>query len=863
MTPRSNRLIIELGQTAPVAERERQLRRFARQYEWEPSDLICEDEPTQGTSTAHIVVEYGLQQSAVLTFLREDRPFGSLSSRDRDTILRISYNNAVDWHLVLDVSNTSYLNNRLKELQVVRHVAVAEDPDGASARSFPKYTSARVRHQLQRVDDAIIESIDYWRRRLSAAIGQYDINANLSALFNAVIFLRVLEDQRTAAGQTPSETLASIVDARGGKIREVFRASLKSLGKSDFPKFLRDKAPLLDVFDSVPEHEIASLVRDFYVGVGCPYPYDFSLLSRHALSLIYEKYVSIVRESGNPQLSFFPVAETVSNRSLGTVYTPQFIARFFARYLNRNLSPVQLAGSKILDPACGSGVFLRCIAEIFTDASALHDEAAQKQLFRNLNGIDIDASAVDAAQLSLSLLHVAHFGEFPNKLSIRQGESLGLLSSAQEKFTAIIANPPFIPWDLMSSDLRNVVTEVLGNTGKGKADAYQAFLRAAIDSLEDDGYLLFVLPQSFLSARSADALRREIVSEFSVEIIADLSNIAVFQDTGAYVILLVARKRCPNRQYTTIVRCRDFPGQALNEALHSRRQENDFFQVFQIAQESLAAASWQLMPSREMELVELLQRHVPLDIIVDVRSGMVSGNRKLFTVDATAVPTSDRPLWPYLLSDREMRYFNAPEATTERIFFPVVNGKVLEEDEVKKYAWTWRLLSERRASLEIRASVRRDSRAWWLPHRLPDFVKKPKIVAPHVALAPRFSYDQKGAFIVTQGPVLLPREDSATDNIEWFALAVLNSALVRWQIQRFGQRYARGYALLEPKTLRSVLVPNPADLPVGLYAQIVTESRRLFELPKIGEPELEEIDRLVLEAFGVPADLSEMIQKVF
>ncbi len=107
------------------------------------------------------------------------------------------------------------------------------------------------------------------------------------------------------------------------------------------------------------------------------------------------------------------------------------------------------------------------------------------------------------------------------------------------------------------------------------------------------------------------------------------------------------------------------------------------------------------------------------------------------------------------------------------------------------------------------------------------------------------------------------RSPSPTDNLDWFILAVLNSAMVRWQIQRFGQRYARGYTLLEPKSLRGVQIPNPADLPVRLYAQIVSESRRLYDLPAIAEADLENIDSLMLEAFGVPSDLSDMIRKAF
>ncbi len=53
-----------------------------------------------------------------------------------------------------------------------------------------------------------------------------------------------------------------------------------------------------------------------------------------------------------------------------------------------------------------------------------------------------------------------------------------------------------------------------------QADAYRAFLRVSINALDDDEYLMFVLPQSFLSARAAERLRHELASSMSIEVIA-------------------------------------------------------------------------------------------------------------------------------------------------------------------------------------------------------------------------------------------------------------------------------------------------------------------------------------------------------
>src|SRR5439155_22517170 len=111
-----------------------------------------------------------------------------------------------------------------------------------------------------------------------------------------------------------------------------------------------------------------SLFLDFYDNRFAPYRYDFSVISKHALSRIYEKYVATLRDSDSPQLSLFrELPQEVQDRSLGGVYTPQYIARFFARFLKDNHTPRAFRTLRTIDPACGSGMFLRTLLEMQCD----------------------------------------------------------------------------------------------------------------------------------------------------------------------------------------------------------------------------------------------------------------------------------------------------------------------------------------------------------------------------------------------------------------------------------------------------------------------------------------------------------------
>jgi len=62
------------------------------------------------------------------------------------------------------------------------------------------------------------------------------------------------------------------------------------------------------------------------------------MISKHALSRIYEHYVSVLRVPDANQMSLLPrMAVEVPEKSFGAVYTPEYIARFFARYLRNRL----------------------------------------------------------------------------------------------------------------------------------------------------------------------------------------------------------------------------------------------------------------------------------------------------------------------------------------------------------------------------------------------------------------------------------------------------------------------------------------------------------------------------------------------
>src|SRR5215218_10233416 len=71
---------------------------FAQGLGWQPSDPFYAPH-VQDIATAHLVVEHGLENTAVLSFLRSPNSYSDLDYSARRSLLALSYNNLVDWHI--------------------------------------------------------------------------------------------------------------------------------------------------------------------------------------------------------------------------------------------------------------------------------------------------------------------------------------------------------------------------------------------------------------------------------------------------------------------------------------------------------------------------------------------------------------------------------------------------------------------------------------------------------------------------------------------------------------------------------------------------------------------------------------------
>lgn len=867
--------IIQLtsSEKIPFERRQDMLKDFAYEFQWHPSDFL-ELPLVSDLSTSHIIVEHGLENTAVISFLTNRRSYSDLNSFEKRRLLSISYNNLIDWHIHVERDAVTYVFNRIKNLSPVDRSAVSRDNmDTLRSENFDRLIGKKPNPNVPALDDALIKTISYWKRELSALLVGGISNESISSLFNAVIFVRAIEDHKRT-DMTDDKVLLTLLSAKHHTVEELIFSALDDLGVTDIPQFLIDRDQL-KVFDQIDQADVRNLISQFYRNDSVPYDYNFSLMSKHALSRVYEHYVSVLRiEEGSSQLRlpfFQPLPQEDRNKSYGSIYTPQYIARFFAKYLKQQFVSSKFRNLRTIDPAVGSGIFLRTLLEsqmeeqLETVSNRLLEKSMESAVY-NLFGVDIDENAVQATRLSLSLLNLVMMGSLPKHLEISSGEAIEYFQEnskiLQDSFDVVVANPPFVSLDTQDAAMRHRIAEFMADHATGRIDTYLAFLRIGIELLKPGGFGLFVLPHSFLLSKSARGMRKLISDKTWIRCLADLSAIRVFEDSGIYVVLLIFQKK--HREIVSsptalIVKCQEAVGKALQDALDNQRVENNFYSIYEIDQSAFQKSEWVLAPPAEARIEEKLSKFPTLDEFLYVRVGFISGADDVFIVDEEKVPTSEARIFVPYLPDREMQLYKIPQRSSSYFFYPYIDGDLVSEDQLRKeYPETWKYLESHKERLANRGQVKKGNLVWWRPERPrePQNMMVPKIVSPHLTLVSRFSLDNEGKYAISRAPLLYPKKMGAVQDLLRYFVAVLNSTPCYWYIASHSHTYRGGYAMLEPKTLKKTPVPDPSKVPpIALKQLLELVDQRINAKGNATEIEIEiEIDRIVSQLYGLSSD---------
>ncbi len=416
-------------------------------------------------------------------------------------------------------------------------------------KSIWKSTLAEKITPETRVDKKLLANL----KKLSKVLEETGLKSHLSnSLIGKFVYLKYLQHRNILTDKwmekhsinyesvfsvdTTIEEFKNLVGALenkfNGKIFPIYFEKEKNLKD----KHIQWTAAVFSGGEIDPKHKFPNPIIQLYLDFEA---YNFEYIPVETLSMIYEQFIEDRKEKG-------------------AIYTPEFLADYLLSECEL-YKPISRE-TKVLDPACGSGVFLVITYRrlIEKERKRLGRElkiAELKELVvKNIFGVEreLDACYVTEFSLILTLLHYADpselhrlgnfkFPELHNNNIIHadffdiQGIEYDVTIWKKEiKFDLIIGNPPWVEIKPAIEKKEKHVLEWMSNNKNqklypisGKRIA-EAFAWSLTEFLATDGYIGLILPASSLVNSEARNFRSNF---FRKNIVLRITNLANFRNS--------------------------------------------------------------------------------------------------------------------------------------------------------------------------------------------------------------------------------------------------------------------------------------------------------------------------------------------
>jgi len=210
-----------------------------------------------------------------------------------------------------------------------------------------------------------------------------------------------------------------------------------------------------------------------------------------------------------------------AGKKAGEFYTPQEVSKILAKIVTNKKSKLK----SVYDPTCGSGSLLLRVAKEVENVS-------------NFYGQELNRTTYNLARMNM-IMHDVHYRKF----DIKQEDTLEQPQHIEERFEAIVANPPFsAQWSANPLHMSDDRFSQYGKLApKSKADF--AFVQHMIHHLDDNGTMAIVLPHGVLFRGAAEGhIRKYLIEDrnYLDAVIGLPSNI--FYGTSIPTCILVFKK---------------------------------------------------------------------------------------------------------------------------------------------------------------------------------------------------------------------------------------------------------------------------------------------------------------------------------
>ena len=576
-------------------------------------DVYGGEEVTQEQRASRGRVDYAFRLRGIPKFFLEAKPLkADLNDPEyAKQVINYAWHKDVTWAVLTDFESLKVFNAEWKEpivsrtqffelkcdeylsrfdwLWLLSRPACEQDLlDKRALEDFKKTKKTPVGQQL-------FSDLVSWRNLLAKYLSRYNkqytpylIDEAVQRILDRLIFIRTCEDR----GIEPPILRPMLREWQNGARKDLIQELRRIWHDFDDGYDSRLFKPhLADSLECEPT-PFEQIISELYSTKDGSIQYNFNDIGADVLGGIYEQYLEHLIKKAGKEVEVIP--ESGKRKAQGIYYTPKFVVRHIVENtLGQALKGKPLSEARktrILDPACCSGSFLVEALDYLenywkqqkwipkpkagedTQQTDLFDYATKVQfLTENIHGVDLDAQAVEIAQLNLLLKALSQRERLPNLVTkIREGNSL--ISGTEDElkkyfgknwrekkpfnweqqfadimadggFDVIIGNPPYVQVSMdrrLEPSLKEYLLTAFGSS-MGRLNTFGFFIQRGISLLKKGGYLGYIIPNTFLTHEYYLGLRRFVLDTCQVAAIATLEEMP-FEAAVVENVIIILRK---------------------------------------------------------------------------------------------------------------------------------------------------------------------------------------------------------------------------------------------------------------------------------------------------------------------------------
>lgn len=513
-------------------------------------------------------------------------------------------------------------------------------------------------------DKTFIAQFREWRLSIASSvhannrnIGSHELGRITQRIMNALLFLRVCEDRNLLKYRKLLESSkAKDLLAEFEKADTTFNAGLFTVLRGI----------------NIPEESFMGMIEEMY------WPktkFAFGVIAPEVLASLYEHYLyEKVNVSEGGLVSLEPKPELI--HAGGVIPTPKYIVE---EIVNKTVIPEMKEDPEdfitILDPACGSGIFLLEAFKVLLEkyekvpeenSFEFRRKIAQEYIF----GIDIDPEAIEVTKLSLQLailgdqsidirtsvrvlpdldenlicgntLIGSRFDSmFPDiasnperRLAVNPLRFSAKFQSTIDSggFTCIVGNPPYIRIQILQQHFPDQLAYFLIpsagflSSQHFNFDVYLLFIERSLDLLSPAGRLGFIIPNRVTNGKSAQAIREKLKPR--IRKLVHFGEEQIFPGRSTYTALLyVGPQTSEDIEFEIVKSLPDWRAGVAQEVVAVNRQE-------------IQKEIWPISSSAEEAMFQVMESaaiaHLGDENWVEIFVGVQTSADQLFMIQPT------------------------------------------------------------------------------------------------------------------------------------------------------------------------------------------------------------------------------------